>query len=162
MRRSLVLVVTLGLLMAAVPLLAQDFEPHPHALVLGVEIDEFGEPTSFRKCVDLAANEALPLNAQHQHVHFGTAASVRTPTSSSRWHRSRPPSTSPCRGATARNSSRSSSGADEPRWPPCLPASAGAGPDWRSCVGPRPGPGGNDARTRLIARSHGTRSASPS
>lgn len=48
-------------------------EPHAHALVLGVELDEFGEPISVRKCVDLAANQALPLNAHHLHVHVGQA-----------------------------------------------------------------------------------------
>jgi hypothetical protein len=42
-------------------------------LVLGLELDESGEPVGFRNCVDLAAGEALPLNAQHEHMHFGTA-----------------------------------------------------------------------------------------
>lgn len=49
------------------------FDPHPHALVLGVEFDESGEPVAVQKCVDLAANQALPLNAHHSHMHFGTA-----------------------------------------------------------------------------------------
>ena len=49
------------------------FEPHGHVLVLGVVVDEFDEPVSIRKCVDLAANQALPLNAHHVHVHFGQA-----------------------------------------------------------------------------------------
>lgn len=50
------------------------FPEHPHMLVLGVELDSTGEvPVSVRKCVDLAANQALPLNAHHAHVHFGTA-----------------------------------------------------------------------------------------
>jgi len=57
----------------AVPALSQEFPKHPHMLVLGLELDEDGEPVGFRKCIDLAANQALPLNAQHQHVHFGTA-----------------------------------------------------------------------------------------
>jgi len=48
-------------------------EPHPHALVLGVEVDESGEPISVGTCVDLAANQAVPLNAHHVHVHFGQA-----------------------------------------------------------------------------------------
>jgi hypothetical protein len=75
MRRLSILVIVLSLMAMATPALAQEpaFEPHPHMLVLGVELDESGEPVGFRKCVDLAANEALPLNAQHQHVHFGTA-----------------------------------------------------------------------------------------
>jgi hypothetical protein len=51
----------------------QPFPEHPHVLVLGVEFDPTGEPISIRKCVDLAANQALPLNAHHVHVHFGTA-----------------------------------------------------------------------------------------
>jgi hypothetical protein len=42
-------------------------------LVLGLELDESGEPVGIRKCVDLAAGEALLLTAHHQHVHFGTA-----------------------------------------------------------------------------------------
>ena len=59
----------------AAPASAQEpeLEPHPHMLVLGLELDASGEPVGFRKCVDLAAGQALPLNAQHQHVHFGTA-----------------------------------------------------------------------------------------
>lgn len=75
MRRLSLLIVALSLMAMATPALAQEpeFEPHPHMLVLGVELDEFGEPVGFRKCVDLAANKALPLNAHHQHVHFGTA-----------------------------------------------------------------------------------------
>jgi hypothetical protein len=68
---AVALVFLLGLL--AVPALSQEFPEHPHVLVLGVELDEQGEPVGFRKCIDLAANQALPLNAQHQHVHFGTA-----------------------------------------------------------------------------------------
>lgn len=48
-------------------------EPHAHVLVLGVVVDEFDEPVSIRKCVDLAGNNALPLNAHHVHVHFGQA-----------------------------------------------------------------------------------------
>lgn len=50
-----------------------ELPPHPHLLVLGLELDESGEPIGFRKCVDLAAGQALPLKAQHEHVHFGTA-----------------------------------------------------------------------------------------
>ncbi len=51
----------------------QPFPEHPHVLVLGVELDPVTElPISIKKCVDLAANRALPLNAHHVHVHFGT------------------------------------------------------------------------------------------
>jgi hypothetical protein len=66
-------VFTVGLVALVIPAAGQDFEQHPHMLVLGVEFDESGEPVAFRKCVDLAANQALPLNAHHQHMHFGTA-----------------------------------------------------------------------------------------
>jgi hypothetical protein len=74
MRKVLALGLTVGLLLglSAVPASAQ-LPPHPHVLVLGLELDEQGEPVGFRKCVDLAANQPLPLNAQHQHVHFGPA-----------------------------------------------------------------------------------------
>lgn len=67
----------LGLMVTATPAPAQEpeFDPHPHMLVLGLELDEAGEPVAFRKCVDLAAGQALPLNAHHEHLHFGTAGS---------------------------------------------------------------------------------------
>lgn len=48
--------------------------PHPHVLVLGAETDATGRVLlGYRKCVDVAANKALPLNAQHEHIHFGRA-----------------------------------------------------------------------------------------
>ena len=72
-RRQLALVIALGLLVVAAPGQAQDFDEHPHMLVIGLELDEFEEPIGFRKCVDLASNQPLPLNSQHQHMHFGTA-----------------------------------------------------------------------------------------
>jgi hypothetical protein len=74
MRRVVALGLALGLLlgMAAVPASAQ-LPTHPHVLVLGLELDEHGEPVGFRKCVDLAANNRLPLNAHHAHVHHGSA-----------------------------------------------------------------------------------------
>lgn len=54
---------------------AHDHAPspeHPHMLVLGIELD--GEtPVSYRKCVDLAAGQALPLKAHHDHLHTGRA-----------------------------------------------------------------------------------------
>lgn len=74
MRRLSVLILAVGLVMVALPAPGQDeFEEHPHMLVLGLELDSEGEPIGFRKCVDLAANQALPLNAQHEHMHFGRA-----------------------------------------------------------------------------------------
>lgn len=45
--------------------------PHPHVLVVGVEFDATGEPVGVRNCVDLAANQALPLHVHHEHLHFG-------------------------------------------------------------------------------------------
>ncbi|MBY5163680.1 hypothetical protein [Salsipaludibacter albus] len=50
---------------------------HPHVLVIGLEFDEETEtPISVDRCVDLAANQALRLNAQHDHLHFGTAGAA--------------------------------------------------------------------------------------
>lgn len=80
MRRLAALVGSIALLSAAMVSTAlgspdhdSPLDPHPHVLVLGVVVDEFDEPVSVRKCVDLAANQALPLNAHHVHVHFGQA-----------------------------------------------------------------------------------------
>lgn len=46
-------------------------EPHPHALVLGVEVEmtEEGPVLSFRKCVDLAAGRTLRTNNHHENLH---------------------------------------------------------------------------------------------
>ena len=78
MRRTIpfLLTVALGVSILATAATADDhgLPEHPHVLVLGLEFDEATEtPLSFKKCIDLAANQALPLNAQHQHMHFGTA-----------------------------------------------------------------------------------------
>jgi hypothetical protein len=74
MRRLSVFVLALGLMVMVTPAQAQpEFDPHPHMLILGLELDEFGEPVGFAKCVDLAAGQALPNNAQHDHLHVGTA-----------------------------------------------------------------------------------------
>lgn len=76
-RRQLAFVLALGLLVVMAPgASAQNFVEHPHMLVIGLELDEFDEPVGFRKCVDLAAGEALPLNSMHQHMHFGTAGEM--------------------------------------------------------------------------------------
>ena len=45
--------------------------PHGHVLVLGFEFK--GGEVTFRKCIDIAAGQALPLTAQHEHIHFGRA-----------------------------------------------------------------------------------------
>lgn len=80
--RKLTLLALLGALLSfgAIAALAspeddhdQPWQEHPHMLVIGVEFNEDGLPISVKKCVDLAANQALPLNAHHVHVHFGTA-----------------------------------------------------------------------------------------
>ena len=78
----------LGLLVVAMLVLAgqaaiagehedhHEFPEHPHLLVLDPVVDfsgEFPVVTSVRKCVDLAANNKLPLRSQHHNVHFGTA-----------------------------------------------------------------------------------------
>jgi hypothetical protein len=78
MRRLSLIVLVLGLLALAIPASAQEpeFEEHPHMLILGLELDAAGEPIGFRKCVDLAANNALVLTAHHQNVHFGTAGEM--------------------------------------------------------------------------------------
>ena len=50
--------------------------PHAHILVVGAEVGGTEEDPvllDYRKCVDIAANRALPLNSQHEHVHFGRA-----------------------------------------------------------------------------------------
>lgn len=50
--------------------------PHPHLLLIGAEVDFTGEEPvllDYRRCVDVAANRKLPLNAHHEHVHFGRA-----------------------------------------------------------------------------------------
>jgi hypothetical protein len=75
MKKALIAALTLVFVsgLFAGPALSQEFPEHPHVLVLGAEFDEQGEPVGFRNCIDLAANQPLPLNSQHQHVHFGTA-----------------------------------------------------------------------------------------
>lgn len=44
---------------------------HPHAMLHNFQIVE-GQPT-FDRCVDLADNRALPLEAHHHSLHTGTA-----------------------------------------------------------------------------------------
>lgn len=49
---------------------------HPHLMLFDPQVDfsgDFPVLLSLRKCVDLAANQALRLNAHHQNVHFGQA-----------------------------------------------------------------------------------------
>lgn len=52
----------------------EELPEHGHILGLGLEFDEdTGELLSYRKCVDLANNRALPLHSHHEQVHFGQA-----------------------------------------------------------------------------------------
>lgn len=48
---------------------------HPHALIIGVGGDEISGFTAVN-CVDLAANQSLPLNAHHDHIHTGAAGAA--------------------------------------------------------------------------------------
>lgn len=50
---------------------------HSHAHVTGVVVDENDEPVSFRKCKELANNQALPLNSHHEHIHTGRAGEAQ-------------------------------------------------------------------------------------
>ncbi|NDL55812.1 hypothetical protein [Phytoactinopolyspora mesophila] len=66
-----------GLLLGATAMPAQsEVPPHPHMLVLGLQLDADGEPVGFKRCVDLAAGKPVPLNAHHAHVHTGTAGEM--------------------------------------------------------------------------------------
>ena len=44
---------------------------HGHMLVLGIEFGEDG--VRYRKCVDIAAGQALPVHVHHDGLHAGTA-----------------------------------------------------------------------------------------
>lgn len=76
MKKKLAAVIAATGLMFATVTTAQADEhipEHPHVMVTGVELGEFGEPISYRKCHELAAGKALPLNAHHESIHTGTA-----------------------------------------------------------------------------------------
>jgi hypothetical protein len=68
----------LVLVAAAIPAAAEEHTPpHAHMLVQRVELGEVDGTMSlvgFRKCVDLAANQPIPLNAHHEHIHTGGTA----------------------------------------------------------------------------------------
>lgn len=74
MKRTIVLVLATVLLLGlqAAPALSQP-PKHPHMLVLGLEVDADDNPVGYRRCVDLAAGRALPLQAHHDHIHTGAA-----------------------------------------------------------------------------------------
>ncbi len=74
-KRTMLLVAALTLLTGLFPGVASAVEgpppPHGHMLILGLEFGPGG--VTYRKCVDLANNQALPLHAHHEHVHTGKA-----------------------------------------------------------------------------------------
>lgn len=47
-------------------------QPHQHALLLDVNLEEF----SYAKCVDLAGGKALRTNTHHETVHTGSAGAA--------------------------------------------------------------------------------------
>lgn len=78
MRQLGVLTALLGLVAMATPATAQDFEPHPHLLVqrpvvdfIDVEGQQLLALVGFRKCVELAAGQPVPIHAHHDVLHFG-------------------------------------------------------------------------------------------
>ena len=79
-RATLAALLMLGLLGGAALAEEHEYPPHPHMLLLHVEIDpDFGDHggiVDFKRCVDVAAGNALPLNAHHAHFHTGTAGAA--------------------------------------------------------------------------------------
>ncbi len=80
MKRLSVLALAVGLgVMITGAVATAELRPHPHILLIGadIEFDETANPPlivhDFRKCVDIASNQILRLNAHHQHFHFGKA-----------------------------------------------------------------------------------------
>jgi hypothetical protein len=77
--RKVLLVAALGLLMVGMmgaTALAEEPPPHPHMLLLHLELDVIDGTlhlVGFHRCVDLAANRPVPLNAHHAHIHTGKA-----------------------------------------------------------------------------------------
>lgn len=70
-----VLLLALGMMGGSALANGQDGLPeHPHVKLLHVELTEDG--ATYERCVDLAGNKALPLNAHHEAVHFGTAGQM--------------------------------------------------------------------------------------
>lgn len=80
MKKSLIGVVAVGamLLFSAGTAAGDEHEGiplHPHALVIGAGGDEITGFTAVG-CVDLAANQAVPLHAHHDHIHAGMAGAA--------------------------------------------------------------------------------------
>ena len=72
MRRIALALAAGGLAAAALvtPAQADEHLPeHPHLLLLGADFSDAG--VTFRKCVDLAGGQALPLHVHHEHLHVG-------------------------------------------------------------------------------------------
>ncbi len=72
MKRTITLFAALALMMGlfvGVAGVNAEPPPHGHMLILGLEFGPEG-PT-YRKCVDLANNQALPLHAHHEALHIG-------------------------------------------------------------------------------------------
>ena len=78
--RMVSLLAAVALLVAALGGTAQaDLPEHGHVMLVGVEVipGSFPPvPSSVRNCVDLAANQPLPLHVQHAHMHVGTVNEV--------------------------------------------------------------------------------------
>ena len=57
----------------------EPFPEHGHMLLLDASLEFVDdEPVvSYAKCRDLAAGQALPLNAHHDHLHFGRAGEAQ-------------------------------------------------------------------------------------
>ena len=74
MKRALIVFAAAGLLVGVLGATAgadEHIPLHPHMLVLGIEFDG-EEPVSYEACIDLAANNRLPLTAHHSALHVGT------------------------------------------------------------------------------------------
>jgi hypothetical protein len=86
MRRIIILLSAVALLGAIIAGSAstQQFPPHGHILLLGMEFDDTGEPVGFRKCVDLAGARHVPLHSHHDHLHFGKTG-VKLATKANHW-----------------------------------------------------------------------------
>lgn len=56
---------------------SQELPEHGHLFLTGLEFDAEGEPIGYKKCRVLANGQALPLNAHHEHLHFGTAGEAQ-------------------------------------------------------------------------------------
>ena len=71
---ALLVVGIVAIAFVALPTRAQEIPPHGHILILSPEvglIDGVPHLVGIKKCVDLAANQALPLKSHHEHIHFG-------------------------------------------------------------------------------------------